>query len=218
MRFLEIKQIAAEHLNSAVELDRLCFGGLWTIEGYRRELDSPNSDLLGLWASETADCASEKLDSELDPFDIFSPQNRAGTGAPPLQTTQTLIGLGCLWAILEEAHITILAIDPRFQGQGLGQALLWVLLTSANRRQLERATLEVRASNSIALSLYKKFGFKEAGRRKRYYADTGEDAVIMWRSGIEKPEFQKYLGVEKVQICDRLHQKNWHLAIDSFEL
>ena len=205
MRFLEIKHLAAEHLNSAVELDRLCFGGLWTIEGYRRELGSPNSDLLGLWASETGDCASERFDSKLESFDIFTPQNGARTGAPPLHPP-TLIGLGCLWAILEEAHITILAIDPRFQGQGLGQALLWVLLTSANRRQLERATLEVRSSNSIALSLYKKFGFQEAGRRKRYYADTGEDAVIMWRSGIEKPEFQQYLAVEKQQICDRQQQ------------
>ncbi|MEG5162576.1 ribosomal protein S18-alanine N-acetyltransferase [Microcoleus sp. AT3-A2] len=203
MRFLQIKHLAAEHLNSAVELDRLCFGGLWTLEGYGRELGSPNSDLLGLWASETE--VGE------------SAQNLARTGAPPLQIPPTLIGLGCLWAILEEAHITILAIHPRFQGQGLGQALLWVLLNKAHYRQLERATLEVRESNLAAVSLYKKFGFKEAGRRKRYYEDTREDALVMWRSGLEKPEFQQYLAVEKVQICDRLHQKNWHLAIDIFE-
>ena len=215
MRFLEIKQITAEHLNSVVEIDRLCFGGLWTIEGYRRELGSPNSDLLGLWASETSAGEPGSCDSELesiDPANIFNSKPLSLENSSPAtlnsQLPQTLIGLGCLWAILEEAHITILAIDPRFQGQGLGQALLWVLLTSANRRQLERATLEVRASNSIALSLYKKFGFKEAGRRKRYYADTGEDAVIMWRSGIEKPEFQQYLAVEKQQICDRLRRKN----------
>ncbi|MEG4032098.1 MULTISPECIES: ribosomal protein S18-alanine N-acetyltransferase, partial [unclassified Microcoleus] len=170
---------------------------------YGRELGSPNSDLLGLWASETDVCKSA--------------QNLAGTGVPPLLIPPTLIGLGCLWAILEEAHITILAIHPRFQGQGLGQALLWALLKKANYRQLERATLEVRESNLAAVSLYKKFGFKEAGRRKRYYEDTGEDALVMWRSGIEKPEFQQYLAVEKVQICDRLHQKNWHLAIDTFE-
>ncbi len=204
VRFLQIKHLAAEHLNSAVELDRLCFGGLWTLEGYGRELGSPNSDLLGLWAWETEDCESA--------------QNLAGTGAPPLQIPPTLIGLGCLWAILEEAHITILAIHPRFQGQGLGQALLWALLKKAHYRQLERATLEVRESNLAAVSLYKKFGFKEAGRRKRYYEDTGEDALVMWRSGLEKPEFQQYLAVEKVQICDRLHQKNWHLAIDTFDV
>ncbi|MEG3870387.1 ribosomal protein S18-alanine N-acetyltransferase [Microcoleus sp. Z1_B5] len=203
MRFLQIKHLAAEHLNSAVELDRLCFGGLWAIEGYRRELDSPNSDLLGLWTWETDDCESA--------------QNRAGTETPPLQIPPTLIGIGCLWAILEEAHIIMLAIHPQFQGQGLGQALLLALLKSACERQLERATLEVRESNLAAVYLYKKFGFKEAGRRKRYYEDTGEDALVMWRSGLEKPEFQQYLTVEKREMCDRLHQKNWHLAIDSFE-
>ena len=204
MRFIEIKHLAPEHLPSAVELDRLCFGGLWAIEGYRRELDSPNSDLLGLWLRETADCESG--------------QNRAGQGAPPLQISPTLIGVGCLWAILEEAHIIMLAIHPSFQRQGLGQALLWALLKSACDRQLERSTLEVRSSNLAAVDLYKKFGFKEAGRRKRYYEDTGEDALVMWRSGLEKPEFQQYLAVEKVQICDRLNQKKWHWAIDNFEL
>ncbi len=204
MRFLEIKHLAPEHLPSAVELDRLCFGGLWAIEGYRRELANPNSDLLGLWTWETEDSESEP--------------NPAGTGESPLQIPRTLIGVGCLWAILEEAHIIMLAIHPSFQRQGLGQALLLALLKSACDRQLERSTLEVRDSNLAAVSLYKKFGFKEAGRRKRYYEDTGEDALVMWRSGLEKPEFQRYLAVEKVQMCDRLYEKKWHLAIDIFEL
>ncbi|MGB3264701.1 MAG: ribosomal protein S18-alanine N-acetyltransferase [Microcoleus sp.] len=199
MRFLEIKQIAPEHLNSAVELDRLCFGGLWTIEGYRRELDSPNSDLLGLWTGEIEDSESS--------------QNRAGTHHPlPLQIPPTLIGIGCLWAILEEAHIIMLAIHPEFQGRGFGQALLWALLKSACDRQLERATLEVRESNLAAVSLYKKFGFKEAGRRKRYYEDTGEDALVMWRSGLEKPEFQQYLAVEEREMRDRLQRENFTLG------
>jgi len=225
VRFLEIKHLSPEHLPSAVELDRLCFGGLWTIEGYRRELDSPNSDLLGLWTWETEDCesAQNRADTGAPPLQIRAGtgapplQIRAGTGAPPLQIPPTLIGIGCLWAILEEAHIIMLAIHPQFQRQGLGQALLLALLKSACDRQLERSTLEVRSSNLAAVSLYKKFGFKEAGRRKRYYEDTGEDALVMWRSGLEKPEFQRYLAVEKVQMCDRLRRKNWDWAIDSFE-
>ena len=225
VRFLQIKHLVAEHLNSAVELDRLCFGGLWTLEGYGRELGSPNTDLLGLWVSQTGSGQSERFDSELQSIEPNSILNSkplsvetSSPATPNSKLTPTLIGLGCLWAILEEAHITILAIHPRFQGQGLGQALLWALLTKAHSRQLERATLEVRESNLAAVSLYHKFGFKEAGRRKRYYEDTGEDALVMWRSGLEKPELKQYLAVEKVQICDRLHQKNWHLAIDNFEL
>ena len=224
VRFLQIKHLTTEDLNSAVELDRLCFGGLWTIEGYGRELGSPNSDLLGLWASETEVSAPEGFDSELESIEpntilnskLLSVEN-SSPATPTSKLTPTLIGLGCLWAILEEAHITILAIHPRFQGQGLGQALLWALLTKAHYRKLERATLEVRGSNLAAVSLYNKFGFKEAGRRKKYYKDTGEDALVMWRSGIDKPEFKQYLTVEKVQICYRLHQKNWHLASESFE-
>ncbi|MEG4145524.1 ribosomal protein S18-alanine N-acetyltransferase [Microcoleus sp. Pol12B5] len=226
MRFLQIKHLATEDLNSAVELDRLCFGGIWAIEGYRRELDSPNSDLLGLWTWEGAGTGTPPLQiragTGAPPLQIRAStgapplQIRAGTETPPLQIPPTLIGIGCLWAILEEAHIIMLAIHPQFQGQGLGQALLLALLKSACDRQLERATLEVRDSNLAAVSLYKKFGFKEAGRRKRYYEDTGEDALVMWRSGLEKPEFQRYLADEKVQMCDRLHQKNWHLAIDKF--
>ncbi|WP_341735461.1 ribosomal protein S18-alanine N-acetyltransferase [Microcoleus sp. CAWBG640] len=217
MRFLEIKPLTPEHLPSAVELDRLCFGGIWAIEGYRRELESPNSDLLGLWTWDGAGTGTPPLQNRAG---TGTPplQNRAGTGTPPLQVPPTLIGIGCLWAILEEAHIIMLAIHPQFQRQGLGQALLLALLKSACDRQLERATLEVRESNLAAVSLYKKFGFKEAGRRKRYYEDTGEDALVMWRSGLEKPEFQQYLAVEKVQMCDRLNQKKWHWAIDNFEL
>ncbi|MEZ2224880.1 ribosomal protein S18-alanine N-acetyltransferase [Microcoleus sp.] len=217
MRFLEIKPLTPEHLPDAVELDRLCFGGIWAIEGYRRELESPNSDLLGLWTWDGAGTGTPPLQNRAG---TGTPplQNRAGTGTPPLQVPPTLIGIGCLWAILEEAHIIMLAIHPQFQRQGLGQALLLALLKSAHDRQLERSTLEVRESNFAAVSLYKKFGFKEAGRRKRYYEDTGEDALVMWRSGLEKPEFQRYLAVEKVQMCDRLNQKKWHWAIDNFEL
>jgi len=247
VRFIEIKHLAPEHLPSAVELDRLCFGGLWAIEGYRRELDNPNSDLLGLWTWETEDCESgqNRAGTGAPPLPNGAGQgappppngagqgtpplpngagqgapplpNGAGQGAPPLQIPPNLIGIGCLWAILEEAHIIMLAIHPQFQRQGLGQALLWALLKSACDRQLERSTLEVRSSNLAAVDLYKKFGFKEAGRRKRYYEETGEDALVMWRSGLEKPEFQQHLAVEKVQICDRLNQKKWHWAIDNFE-
>ena len=98
----------------------------------------------------------------------------------------TLLGIGCLWAILEEAHITTLAIEPAQQGKKLGQLLLTELLLQAYHRGLERATLEVRGSNERALKLYQKFGFTEAGIRKRYYSD-GENARILWRSRLQHP-------------------------------
>ena len=94
-------------------------------------------------------------------------------------TSHQLIGMGAFWQILEEAHITLLAIDPQFRQQGLGKYLLNSLLHLAYQQQLERATLEVRASNLAAIHLYQQLGFQVAGRRKRYYPDQ-EDALILW--------------------------------------
>jgi ribosomal-protein-alanine N-acetyltransferase len=97
----------------------------------------------------------------------------------PKTGSRQLIGMGAFWQILEEAHITLLAIDPQFRNQGLGKYLLNGLLDIACQQQLERATLEVRASNHGAIHLYQQFGFQVAGRRKKYYPDQ-EDALILW--------------------------------------
>lgn len=118
---------------------------------------------------------------------------------PPI----TLLGTGCLWAILEEAHITTLAIEPAYQGQKLGQLLLSELLLHGRRRGLTRATLEVRLSNARALGLYQKFGFKEAGQRKRYYSD-GENARILWRSGLQTEAFLAQITEQKQAAIARL--------------
>jgi len=101
--------------------------------------------------------------------------------------------MGCFWSILEEAHITILAVHPLYHGQGLGKAILYSLLRTATDIGLERATLEVRDSNYVAISLYQKFGFKTAGRRRGYYKDNNEDALILWLSELQQPHFLKNL-------------------------
>ncbi|WP_341527259.1 ribosomal protein S18-alanine N-acetyltransferase [Nostoc sp. UHCC 0302] len=176
---LELQLLTPEHLSAILELDQACFGGLWTLEGYQRELESPNSDLLGL----------------------FSPVS-----------SLRLLGMGCFWSILDEAHITILAVHPQYHGQGLGQALLYSLIKTACDRGLERATLEVRASNSAAISLYQKFGFKTAGRRRRYYKDNDEDALILWISELQEPQFQDNLDNWHTQVSDRLRKSSWHIA------
>lgn len=177
---LKLKPLGSEQLEQVVELDRLCLGGLWTLEGYQRELVSPNSRLLAISIPELSGANREKI-----------------------------IGLGCFWAILEEAHITILAIHPDYQGQGLGRLLLNSLLQEAVAMKLERATLEVRVSNQVALSLYQKFGFQIAGRRKGYYQQTGEDALILWRTGLNRPEFASELAIWQKEICERVTKKKW---------
>lgn len=177
MQELILQPLSNAQLEAAVNLDRLCLGGLWTLEGYRRELESPNSELLYL--------------------------------SVPVAGEGSFLGMGCFWAILEEAHITLLAVRPEFQGQGLGQALLLGLLEKAVERKLERATLEVRASNQQAKALYEQFGFQLAGRRKGYYQDTQEDALIFWLGGLHREEFVQGLVQWQKRVEEKLRRHSW---------
>lgn len=94
-----------------------------------------------------------------------------------------VVGFGCLMSTGFEAHVTNIAVDPMWHRRGIGTLLLRELLDLATARGLDDVTLEVRASNEPAKSMYRGFGFVEEGVRPRYYAETGEDALIMWRRG-----------------------------------
>lgn len=92
-----------------------------------------------------------------------------------------LIGFGILWRVLEEAHIISLAVHPEHRRRGVARFILEALLDEAHRCGSAWATLEVRESNSPARRLYETCGFQLLGLRKRYYEDTGEDALIYWK-------------------------------------
>ncbi|MGB3790080.1 MAG: GNAT family N-acetyltransferase [Phormidesmis sp.] len=198
--FLACLPLIAADIPAVLALDERCLGGLWTKSGYERELESEYSDLLVLVKTGSADLIDRRLEHDAsqsvaatDPK-AYLPCSDAhfDTHSAADNTGLELLGIGCLWAILEEAHITTLAIEPCYQGEKLGLLLLTQLLQKGRDRGLTRATLEVRLSNQRALSLYQKFDFKEAGQRKRYYAD-GENARILWRTGLQSETFSAQL-------------------------
>jgi ribosomal-protein-alanine N-acetyltransferase len=90
-----------------------------------------------------------------------------------------LAGYLCLWEIGHEIHITNLAVRPTLRRRGVARALLAHVLSGARRDGMELVFLEVRPTNLEAVSLYESFGFRVIGRRKGYYFDTGEDALVM---------------------------------------
>ncbi len=92
-----------------------------------------------------------------------------------------IVGYGGMWKIIDEAHITNIAIHPAYRRMHIGSAIVEKLHHIASNYNINNFTLEVRASNVIAQKLYQKYGYKIAGRRKRYYADNHEDALIMWK-------------------------------------
>lgn len=92
-----------------------------------------------------------------------------------------VIGYVGVWAIVDEGHITNVAVDPEYRRMQVGSALIKTMLKATIELGLKSHTLEVRAGNEPAKALYRKFGFEEAGIRKGYYENNGEDAIIMWR-------------------------------------
>ncbi len=92
-----------------------------------------------------------------------------------------VIGYAGFWKVCDEGHITNIAVHPEFRKNKVGSILMERLLDAAVKEGVTAVTLEVRKSNIAAQNLYKKFGFKVAGIRKGYYADNGEDALIMWK-------------------------------------
>lgn len=90
-----------------------------------------------------------------------------------------LAGYLCLWEIGHELHVTNLAVHPGWRRQGIARGLLGAILEEAAGRDVSLAVLEVRTGNAEALALYESLGFRVIGRRRGYYFDTGEDALVM---------------------------------------
>ncbi len=162
---------------AAVALDQTCLGGIWSQNQYLQEISHPMSTVLA--------CYAPGWDRDL--------------------ALMPLLGLGCSWGIAEETHITLLAVAPSQQRQGLGALLVWALLNLGLAQNHPWATLEVAADNQAALKLYQKFGFQEAGRRPKYYP-SGADAVILWRKG-------PGLGLDFSQVQAQLGASGWELQL-----
>ncbi len=99
-----------------------------------------------------------------------------------------IIGYAGIWLIVDEGHVTNIAVHPEYRGLHLGESLLLTLMGSCRQHSIRRITLEVRVSNHVARNLYEKFGFTSVGVRKGYYTDNNEDAIIMWANVPAKPE------------------------------
>lgn len=99
-----------------------------------------------------------------------------------------LVGYAGMMVVFEDAHITTVSVVPEARGGGVAKHMMLHLVDAALANDAEHLTLEVRTSNDAAQALYRKFGFAPVGVRKDYYLD--EDALIMWASGINEPDYR----------------------------
>lgn len=111
-----------------------------------------------------------------------------------------VVGYAGMWVIMDEAHITTVAVDLPYRGRKIGERLLQALMEEATYRGADRATLEVRENNIVAQNLYRKYGFRDAAIRKSYYTDNRENALVMWADHMRDPEYKQKLRELRSQL------------------
>jgi len=108
----------------------------------------------------------------------------------PTNNDQYILGFAGLWIMPGEGHVTAIGVRNDYRHAGIGEGLLISLIDLAAELNLEIMTLEVRASNKTAQALYRKYGFRVVGKRRHYYSNDGEDALIMSTRPITSAPFQ----------------------------
>lgn len=146
---LNVRRMRIEDIEQVHDIDVLSFSMPWPSSSYRFELMDNPASLS--WVAEIA---------------------------LPGGNTR-IIGMVVVWLVTDEAHIATIAVHPEYRGRGAGRKLLATCLRVTACKGAKHSTLEVRAGNVVAQSLYQNFGFQVAGRRPRYYQDNNEDALIM---------------------------------------
>jgi len=111
-----------------------------------------------------------------------------------MELDEKVVGMLVAWMLVDEAHIATIATHPAHRRQSIARKLLTYALRYMSREGAITSFLEVRESNTAAREMYREFGYEEVGRRKRYYKDTNEDAILMTLNGLEKFKLKNMEG------------------------
>jgi len=177
-----------------IEIERLAYPSTWPASAYRKELqDNRWAHYIVLRdkkiAQEQVAVGVQEPEKARRFFPLsLLPSRQTATATSP--ETNSIIGFAGLWLMVDEAHITTIAMHPNYRRKGLGEFMLVNLIDIAYSIGANWVTLEVRVSNYVAQNLYRKYGFHEKGLRPKYYSDNQEDALIMWTDQIHSPEYK----------------------------
>jgi len=183
------------------EIDREAFPTQWPPASYQHELQNRLAHYIVACNEEkTVEEPKVKPSPQRSFFglgsrirQLFDPDHSFDNELSP-SGRQYISGFAGFWIMADEAHITNIAVRELHQQQGIGELLLISIIDLATELNARMITLEVRASNIAAQSLYQKYGFIQVGLRHGYYTDNKEDAVLMSAENIGLASFQAYLN------------------------
>ena len=195
-----IRLMRREDIDQVSEIDREAFPTEWPPPNFKRELDNRMAHYI-------VACNASRLVEE--PVEVAAPvkglamlvsgvrrlfgEYRLPDRRRSAQGSELITGFAGFWVLADEAHITSIATREVFRRQGIGELLLQSMIDQAVRLKARIITLEVRVSNTVAQSLYTKYGFAKVGVRKGYYTDNREDALMMSTEDINTTTFYAHL-------------------------
>lgn len=202
-----IEPMATRDIGEVLQVDRESYSLPWPASAYRREIQHNQ---------QARYIVLREVDHELTIRPV-EPVERPRTWRSLLPWLRTddesgaarrgrIVGYAGMWMMADEAHITTIAVRRTLRGKGLGELLLASLIDMARHVGARWVTLEVRVSNDVAQRLYLKYGFHEAGRRRRYYSDNNEDAYIMTTDDITTGAYQGRFYALKSALEQRLQE------------
>jgi len=199
-----VERMEPEDIPQVVEVDRESYTVPWPASAYRREiLHNRNAHYFVVRELGPGDeLPPPQLDADSRPRRPlgFLPWPRKEEQPKPGR----IVGYAGMWLILDESHITTIAMRESHRGMGLGELLLSSLVLAASEMGADRVTLEVRVSNDVAQNLYRKYGFHQEGLRPRYYSDNNEDAYIMTVDNIRTDSYGDTVTRLSSQLARRL--------------
>ncbi|MBI3967776.1 MAG: ribosomal protein S18-alanine N-acetyltransferase [Chloroflexi bacterium] len=188
------------------EIEREAFTLPWPSHAYRRELkDNKLAHYLVIGLGDDFEPTPAADDTAPAVTWLDSLKRLFGDSSAQLvPTSPPIAGYAGLWLMVDEAHVTTIAVRGDLRGRGLGELLLIALADVAVDIGARWLTLEVRVTNYGAQNLYRKFGFTDQGIRKRYYSDNGEDALIMWSEALDSPQGRERFTSLRRELLERL--------------
>ncbi len=208
MRYF-VRPMNADDIPQVSAIDREAFPTEWPPPSFKRELASSMVRYLvacdeSQWAGPEAGgpaprkSAWESMAARVKRMvgrNHSSPEAVAGD-------RRLIVGYASIWMMVDESHLTSIAVRKSHQRQGIGELLLMAIIRLSIQMKAEVVTLEARASNHSAQALYAKYGFKAVGIRRRYYTDNSEDAVIMTTDKINSPAYRALLSELEARYAD----------------
>jgi len=189
-----VRLMVKEDLEQVNVIDHEAFPTQWPPANYRQELQNKIAHYI-VMCDDTRKFESGPDKTSRQKFDIIAwllpwTRKRRQTLSIPPPPSLYICGFSGIWMMVDEAHITNIAVRQEYQGKGLGEFLLIATIDLAVELKASFLTLEVRASNLVAQRLYTKYGFIQMGIRRGYYLDNKEDAIIMTTESISAETFK----------------------------